>query len=214
MKHRYLKLALFSMIATPSFAAEPIDGWYLTGFGGYAYFPNNVTKLYDGIVYDEANYESEYNAGGGFGYQSNPMRYEGQVTYLNGMLDNVFENGLKIDEAAGYTNAVLGLVNVYYDFPMVIPTLSPFLGAGVGYGWINVKVDNERIPDVANFRVADSAFAYQGTAGITFNFAENYALNVAFRYVGTNNIGDLGKPFQAYMANAGIVYRYEGAQYK
>lgn len=212
--NRILAFYLSFFMGASLHAAVPIDGWYLTGFGGYAYLPNNIDTSRNSITYTDANYESEYNVGGSFGYQSNPMRYEGQVTYINAMLNSVFENGLKEDRAAGYNNVVLGLMNVYYDFPMVIPTLSPFLGVGLGYGWVNVKVDNNRVPNVADFRISDSAFAYQGTAGITFNFAENYALNIAYRYVGTDKVFDLGKPFQAHLANASVIYRYDGAKYK
>ncbi|MDF1646164.1 MAG: outer membrane beta-barrel protein [Legionellaceae bacterium] len=194
-------------------AAIPIDGWYSSAFGGYAYLPNNINKTHDGITYTDANYESEYNAGGSFGYKSNPMRYEGQVTYISAMLNHVYENGTRDPRVAGYNNAVIGLANVYYDFPMIIPAISPFLGAGLGYGWINVKVDNSRL-DITDFRVADSAFAYQGTAGITFNFSENYAINVAYRYIGTNTVFKLGKSFQAHLANFGIIYRYDEAKYK
>jgi opacity protein-like surface antigen len=194
-------------------AATPIDGWYSSAFAGYAYLPNNIDKTRNGITYTDANYESEYNVGGSFGYKSNPMRYEGQVTYINAMLNHVFENGLRDPRVAGYNNAIIGLANVYYDFPMLIPTISPFLGVGLGYGWINVKVDNSRL-NISDFRIADSAFAYQGTAGITFNFAENYALNIAYRYIGTNTVFKLGKPFQAHLANVGVIYRYDEAKYK
>ncbi len=212
MRQTVIACALFlsPFVAT---AATPIDGWYSNAFGGYAYLPNNMDKTYKNVRYTDANYESEYDVGGSFGYKSNPMRYEGQVTYVNGMLDYVYENGIRERKAAGYANAIFGLANVYYDFPMVIPTISPFLGVGLGYGWINTKVDNARL-NIDGFRVADSAFAYQGTAGLTYNFAENYAIFIAARYIGTNTVFDLGKRFQAYLANGGVIYRYDEAKYK
>ncbi len=194
-------------------AAVPIDGWYSSAFGGYAYVPNNVNKTYNSITYTDANYNSEYNVGGSFGYKSNPMRYEGQVTYISAMLGHIYENGEKDPRIAGYSNAIFGIANVYYDFPMIIPAISPFLGVGLGYGWINVKIDNTRLNRL-DFRVADSAFAYQGTAGVTFNFSENYALSVAYRYVGTDNVFELGKIYQAHLANFSIIYRYDEAKYK
>ncbi|MCH9757459.1 MAG: outer membrane beta-barrel protein [Gammaproteobacteria bacterium] len=201
------------LTASTAIAATPIDGWYSSAFAGYTYLPNNIDKTRNGVTYTNITYESEYNVGGSFGYTSNPMRYEGQVTYINAMLDQVFENGSRDPRVAGYNNAIFGLANVYYDFPMVIPTISPFLGAGLGYGWINVKVDNSRL-NITDFKIADSAFAYQGTAGITYNFAENYALNVVYRYIGTDTVFDLGKRFQAHIANVGVIYRYDEAKYK
>jgi opacity protein-like surface antigen len=202
------------LVSSSANTATPIDGWYSNVFGGYAYVPNNIAKSRGGIMYTDANYESEYNAGGSFGYKSNPMRYEGQVTYVSAMLDHIAENNLRDPRVAGYANGIFGMANVYYDFPMIIPTLSPFLGVGLGYGWINVKVDNTRLPNTSDFRISDSAFAYQGTLGVTFNFAENYALNVGYRYLATNRVFDLGQSFQAHLANITAIYRYDEARYK
>jgi opacity protein-like surface antigen len=205
---------LFLLASSATTAATPIDGWYSSVFGGYAYLPNNLATSRNSIAYSNASYESEYNAGGSFGFKSNPMRYEAQVTYVNAMLDNVFENGQYDSLVAGYNNAIFGLANVYYDFPTVIPTITPFLGVGLGYGWINVKVDNMRLPNTPDFNVSDSAFAYQGSIGVTFNFSENYALDIGYRYLATSKVFDLGKTFQAHLANVSAIYRYDEAHYK
>jgi len=126
----------------------------------------------------------------------------------------VYENGLKKTKVRGNNNAVFGLVNVYYDFPDVIQTISPFLGVGLGYGWIDMKIDNKLLTDVPDFSDAGSAFAYQGSAGLTFNFAENYALNIGYRYMGTNRVFAFNHIFQAHLANISAIYRYDGARYK
>jgi opacity protein-like surface antigen len=210
---KYTTFAYALFLTSSAHAAIPIDGWYSNVFGGYAYVPNNIERSRDGVAYTDANYESEYNVGGSFGYKSNPMRYEGQMTYISAMLDHISENGVRDPRVAGYNNAIFALANVYYDFPMAIPAIAPYLGLGLGYGWVNVKVDNSRL-NITDFRVSDSAFAYQATGGITFNFAENYALHVAYRYIGTHHVFDLGKRFQAHLANFGVVYRYDEAKYK
>ena len=207
-------IPMLLLMASTTQSATPIDGWYSNVFAGYTYLPNNIDTTRGSITYTDANYESEYNVGGSFGFKSNPMRYEGQVTYINAMLNHVYENSIKQPKVAGYNNAIFGLANVYYDFPDVIQTISPFLGLGLGYGWINVKIDNARLINISNFRVADSAFAYQGSIGLTFNFSENYALNIGYRYIGTNNVFDLNHVFQAHLANIGLIYRYEEARYK
>lgn len=206
-------LMLLCLVGSHAGAAIPIDGWYSTAFGGYAYLPSNIDTSYNQIRYNDAVYDNQYNVGGSFGYKSNPMRYEGEVTYISGMLDHVNTNGVREPLVAGYSNTILGLANVYYDFPMVIQTISPFLGVGLGYAWVNVKIDNTRL-NTNDFRVSDSAFAYQGIAGVTYNFAENYALNIVARYVRTDNVFDLGKAYQAYLANFTVIYRYDWAKYR
>jgi opacity protein-like surface antigen len=213
LKHGLI-LSLLLLAAPATHAATPIDGWYSNVFAGYAYVPDNINTTRGSTTYTNANYESEYNAGGSFGFKSNPMRYEGQVTYLNAALSHVYENSLKQTEISGHNNAFFGLVNVYYDFPDVIQTISPFLGLGLGYGWIDMKINNKYLIDVPDFSDAGSAFAYQGSVGLTFNFAENYALNIGYRYIGTNRVFAFDHIFQAHLANISAIYRYEEARYK
>jgi opacity protein-like surface antigen len=211
VKYTHFACALF-LTSSVAHTAIPIDGWYTNVFGGYAYVPNNIETTHSGVTYTNANYESEYNVGGSFGYKSNPMRYEGQMTYVSAILNHISENGLRDTRVAGYNNAIFALANVYYDFPMIIPTLSPYLGAGLGYGWVNVKVNPSQL-NMIDFQSSGSAFAYQATGGLTFNFAENYALHVAYRYIATHHVFDLGKRFQTHLADFGVIYRYDEAKY-
>ena len=123
-------------------------------------------------------------------------------------------NGIRQTPSSGYTNAALGLANVYYDFPGFTLSIQPFLGAGIGYAWIQNKLDSTGPFAVTNFSNTNSVFAYQATGGLTYNFAENYALSLGYRYVGTTNISEMGQMFQAHMANVGAVYRFDGNNYK
>ncbi len=208
MKHVLLIISLVFLTTPVTHASTPIDGWYSNVFAGYAYVPDNIDTTRGNITYTNAHYQSEYNAGGSFGFKSNPMRYEGQVTYLNATLNHVYENSLKQTKTSGHNNALFGLVNVYYDFPDVIQTISPFLGLGLGYAWIDMNINNKRLVDVPDFNDAGSAFAYQGSVGLTFNFAENYALNIGNRVFAFDHI------FQAHLANISAIYRYDEARYK
>jgi opacity protein-like surface antigen len=65
-----------------------------------------------------------------------------------------------------------------------------------------------------HFTVSENEFAYQGTAGLTYNFAEYYALNVAYRYAAVGSKGDYGKIFQTNLATAGVIYRFDRGNYK
>ena len=60
----------------------------------------------------------------------------------------------------------------------------------------------------------DNVFSYQGTAGITYNFAEQYAVNIAYRYIATSKPEDFGRIFQAHLASAGVSYRFDCDTYK
>lgn len=212
-----MKIAVFfaSVLASySSLAATPIDGWYTSLFGGYTYIPGNIDKTRFGLTRNNTTYQTGFDGGGNFGFKSNPMRYEGEVYYLKANTDKFEINRIKQTDVSGYNQAIFGLANIYYDFSGFTTLLQPFLGAGLGYGWIQSKLDSKGPLGITSFTAANSAFAYQGSAGLTFNFAENYALSLSYRYLSTLNLSEFGQRFQANMANLGATYRFDGNNYK
>ncbi|WP_028387562.1 outer membrane protein [Legionella fairfieldensis] len=221
-----MRIAFFSATLLASglaLAATPIDGWYSSVFGGYTYLPNNIKKIYYGNFFDRVSYDGGYHGGARFGFQSNPMRYEAEFTYLKADVHSFERNKFfgwqrfKERRAGGQANAALGMGNIYYDFPEIVPCIVPYLGVGIGYGWIDANLKSYRYyrrPGIRLFKGSDSTFAYQGTAGLTFNFSESYAINLAYRYVGTTHLDHLGKVFQGNLGSIGVVYRFNEYYYK
>lgn len=211
MKIRLLCAALLA--SNLASAATAVDGWYTSVFGGYTYVRDNVYTYNNGIFLNEAGYNGGYNAGGRIGFQSNPLRYELEYTYLNASTKHFAADFIRQFEPTGYTSANLFMVNAYYDFPNMLPAISPFLGVGLGYSYLQTALKTSG-PFANTFLSAnDSAFAYQGTAGITYNFADSYAVNLAYRYVATTKIDTFGRAYQAQLASAGAVYRFDGGAY-
>lgn len=202
---------LASTIAT---AATPVDGWYTNVFGGYTYLPDNISNAASGVFFNGAGYTSGYNVGGRVGYQSNPMRYELEYTYLNATANNFNVNYIGQTGVTGYSSANLAMANVYYDFREILPTLSPFAGAGIGYAFLQARLNSVGPLALTSFSTNENSFAYQGTVGLTYNFAENYALNASYRYVATSSSDGFGKTFQAHMANIGATYHFDYGNYK
>lgn len=208
-----MRIALISaslLLTSFTYAATPLGGWYYNLFGGYANVPSNINVSGRSNV----GYANGYDGGGSFGFQSNPMRYEGQLTYINAKVnkfkfDNISQTGL-----SGYNNAVLAMANIYYDFRGAKPTFQPYLGMGIGYGWVHAVLNSTGPFGSTNFSGSNSVFSYQAMTGLTFNFAENYALNLGYRYVITHKVRALGKIFQANLGNIGVVYRFDVARYK
>lgn len=227
-----MRIALFSatlLVSSLATAATAIDGLYSSLYGGYSYLPDNIRQFHRGVFFDNVSYHNGYNAGLRFGFQSHPLRYEGELTFINAKantfrLRQFFNQPFPNRYVSGQAYAAFAMANVYYDFFEIIPCISPFLGVGLGYGWIETTVNIKNYyflnysflysSSEYRFRGADSAFAYQGTAGLTFNFSENYALNVAYRYIGTTKINQLGKNFQTNLASVGVVYRFDEYKYK
>lgn len=202
------------LIAQIGHAATPIDGLYATVFGGYAYLPSNINNITNGIWRTDASYQSGFDAGGSFGYKSNPMRYEGEITYLTAALKDFRANQILQTYPSGYSNAVAAMMNAYYDFPPLVPCIEPYLGAGLGYAWVKAKLDSQGPFGQTQFSESNAVFAYQATAGLTYNFAENYALTLGYRYLATQQADSLGRSFQAHLANIGVVYRFNEFFYK
>lgn len=212
-----MKTAFFSaalLAASSSMAATPVQGWYGSAFGGYSYIPENVDVTTRGLTRNNVAYNSGYNVGARIGYQSNPLRYEAEYTYIKGNLRKFTINSVYQNNVSGQTTASLGMANIYYDFPDMVPAISPFLGIGLGYGWVEAVLDSRRHYRNTGFSGSDYVFAWQGTAGFTYNFAENFAANIAYRYVDTARVSALGKQFQAHLATAGFIYRFNESSYK
>lgn len=210
------KTMLITSLFLPIFAiaATPIDGMYTNVFGGYAYLPNNLSVMHDNIYLSHANYKSGYTVGGRIGYKSNPLRYEGELTFIKADVNRFKLNGFNIHMPGGYsdTGAVMG--NIYYDIPEMLPAIEPFVGAGIGYAWTKNQFTGAHPFGPVHYSHSNSNFAWQLTTGLAYHFAENFSLDGAYRYFATNNIDFLGKPVQANLATLGITYRFDSARYK
>lgn len=196
------------------FAATPIDGLYMGVYGGVIYLPDNVNSTYRFLTRSDAVYNSGWDAGGTFGFKGNHLRYEGEIGYLQAQIKHFSLNGVRQTQSQGYAKAAVAMANVYYDFCPWIPAFEPYIGGGVGYAWVRAKLNTPAIPPDLRWKGDNSVFAYQGMAGLTYNFAENYALFIEYRYLTTEKVNDLGKMFQAHTANVGAVYRFEINRYK
>jgi opacity protein-like surface antigen len=208
-----MRIALLTaslLAAGVTVAATPINGWYTSLFGGYNYLPNNINTA----LRTNADYHAGFDAGGSIGYKSNPMRYEGELTYLDANLNKFKISGVDQTGVGGHSEAVLAMANIYYDFKGISAPIQPFIGGGIGYAWVNAKLYGTGPLASTAYTGSNNIFAYQATAGLTYNFAENYALNLGYRYVATTNADNLGKSFQANLANLGAIYRFDEARYK
>ena len=197
-----------------AYAATPIDGLYTVAFGGLAQLPNNINATINNVLANQGQYNSGFNAGGALGYKQAFWRYEAEVTYIKADLSNVQINNIVYQNPAaqGYNQGLIGLLNVYLDLPYKPATLlQPFIAAGLGYGWIQTNI---AVQPYINTVLNNNSFAYQGTAGLTFHFSENYGLNVAYRYVGTTHLDTLGSIFQAHMIAGGVIYRFDECEFK
>jgi opacity protein-like surface antigen len=201
-------------------AATPIDGWYSSAFGGFVHLPENVRVNIGHDHWHSPNFRWGYDVGGRIGFKCYPLRYELEFTYLNADIEEFKVNKIKFTRAAGNTNAAFLMGNAYYDFPDMVPAISPYLSVGLGYGYLNTELSSRGRHGHHSFREHhefdrnDNVFAYQASAGFTYNFCDNYAASAGLRYIGTTRADHFGKLYQAFIGEFGALYRFDGAQYQ
>jgi opacity protein-like surface antigen len=131
-------------------AANEAMGLYLRGDAGMSF-----------LNWSGGSDDSAFVAGGGIGYRYN---------------DN-FRTDLTVDWAGKYdigagadlsTTTVLG--NLYYDWAND-SAFTPYVGAGVGYGWANFDPGSNR-----------SGLAVGLTAGVAVDLTNSLALDVGYRF--------------------------------
>jgi len=211
-----IKLLSAALLATGiASAATPVDGWYTSFFGGFTYFPENVDIIISGVLRNNSAYTGGYNVGGRIGYQSNPIRYEGEYTYLHGKTNYFNLNNVRQTGVTGYTSGNLFMANIYFDTPEILPSIAPFLGVGIGYASIQTSLNSTGPNGATIFKATDNEFAYQGTIGLTYNFADYYSANFGYRYVATDKANEFGeKVYQAHLVDVGVIYHFDQGNYK
>jgi hypothetical protein len=205
-------LSLFLGFSFVCSAATPIDGLYSSAFGGAFIQPGNVDVTYQNAYVNQSTYNSGYNAGGALGYKSALWRYEAEVSYFNTPIEKFAVNNIIDNQPQGYNQGTLAYINLLYDLPYFPSRLiQPFIGGGLGYAWIHNNFINQ---NNFKFNVTNYAFTYQGIAGLSYYFSENYSVYFAYRYVATTHIDTLGSIFQGSLLNGGATYRFDSCEYK
>jgi opacity protein-like surface antigen len=146
-----LGLGLLVGATAPAIAADyapeavvTASGFYLRGDAGWSWLNT-----------DEDD-NSVLALGGGVGYQFNDnLRTDLRADWA----------GLGDDDSSFTT--VLG--NVYFDIPLET-ILTPYLGAGLGYGWVESNGTD------------DDGAAFALMAGVEVNLTDNLSADVGYRY--------------------------------
>jgi opacity protein-like surface antigen len=144
--------------------------------------------------------DSSLGYNGFVGYKMpNGYRAEGEIFYTNSQISGVSTsvNGT----GASAPTVVLGsnstmshlavMLNGYYDFN-TNSKITPFVGAGVGYGSTNISsnatatISGATVPLVSNTSTAStSGFAYQFKAGVGYALTDRNDIYLQYRYLST-----------------------------
>ena len=150
----------------PASAGQP-GTWYLrgdvgVGLSGFAVWEDEIAIA----------------AGAGFGYNYNDM-FRTDVTF-----DAAIDYEAPIFGVNASLDTYSAMVNGYWDIPM--GGFTPYLGAGVGYGWAEASA--------AGVSADEDGVAVAGMAGVSFDMTQSSALDIGYKYrrliVGGEDVDD------------------------
>lgn len=169
------------------------DGWYIEGSGGGIW----------GEDYSGVSFDTGYNFSGSVGYNWGQvgfasLRTEAEVGYFN-------EDGQCGTKIGCSVDGIYGLLNAYADFNTGTP-FTPFIGGGVGYANVTADIN---APGFA-LQSRDKDFAWDATAGVSYDLTRNITLDIAYRYLAIPNVtfntpfGSVNDDVNNHQVNAGL----------
>lgn len=203
-KNRLALGVLMSVGTVSSFAATPVGGLYGEAFGGVAGVSSYIAKN----SFNDANFKSGYNVGGLVGIKTGPFHYNIEGLYIYSTPRDYTFNSVKQTASGDKSSAILGFVNIGYDFKDIMDNISPFIDVGIGFNYLSTQLTSIS-PSQTRYSNNFYDFSYQGKIGTTFNFSENYAITTSYRYVRGASTDDNGKVYQAHLGQMGVIYRFE-----
>lgn len=188
-----------------AFTPEAEDGFYVAGDGGLT-LAHKIAEL---------KVKPGINFGGAVGYKLSNYRFEGEFRFLHNKQDLplVEPNEAFLIRLNSHNHTYAYMGNAYYDFDFLSDKqVRPFLGVGLGYARVTNETKTTKLSAEGETSVTTTeranTFAYQGIAGVAYDFTDNFSANVAYRYLGTSKVKFPGDgTFQSHSFNLGLSYR-------
>lgn len=198
-------LAVLVVFPVSASAQSLRDGLYLEGRGGVS-FTSDIDNSGQGIVI-EAEVDPGFAGEGAVGYaHDSGFRGEIALGYRQSGVDDLtiqndggFGAALGVGSLNGVSLGSLGvgvdgdgsllnvMVNGYYDFDLG-SKLTPFIGAGVGWGHVSLDIDlDSGGQTVSVVDDSDNVFAYQGIIGLSYEFTDGVSALASYSYLATSD---------------------------
>jgi len=179
---------------------EPVPayagGWYFSAFGGANWLDNTSFDI-AGPATVANDYDTGFVVGGAIGYDMGPamgpfgLRLEAELSYRDNDVDSHSVGGAAQPLPTGGTSALAGMGNILFDFN----TGSPFtIYGGGGLGVANVEFDGHGAGGTVLMNDDDTVFAWQAIAGVGFEVAPGWVLDVQYRYFNASDVSLTSTP--------------------
>jgi outer membrane protein OmpA-like peptidoglycan-associated protein len=194
------------MLAIPGLAAaQPVSGINIDGAAGLNWMQStndtNDPRSVAGLGLDTSDklqtdlgLAAVLSVGYGFG---NGLRVELEGNDRYNELDSVQAFGSRLSNGTGEVLSYGAMANVFYDFdPSFLglgrPFVQPYIGAGVGYVWVDYQDVGGILPGTGDRFTTDDSdarFAFQGIVGLAFPFTwvgvPGLSITTEYRFFGT-----------------------------
>ncbi|MXU64482.1 outer membrane protein [Oceanomicrobium pacificus] len=167
-------------------SADPLfyNGFY-AGVQGQLTYKNSQDFTFAPGADIKTDLDTGYGAGlvlgYGFGdFGAGGARGELELAYTKADVESHALNGAKQDGSRGTVTTTAAFLNGYYDFRIANPRVSPYLGAGIGYG--EVKFDDYGIPGVQALNDSTRTWGYQLMGGVSYALNDRSALYGDIRF--------------------------------
>jgi len=191
-----------TMLALPALAqAQPVSGIYIGAGAGGSWRDKISERAANGTqlsVSTEAGFIGVASVGYAF---RNGIRLELEGNYRSyavGTSAVTLPNGAQGSSSSGRISTYGGMANILYDFNLAsfgVPYISPYIGAGIGFGVnevsrISGRTNAGALLTTHNVSTDNGSFAYQAIAGLSFGLAQyvpGLALTLEYRYYATTS---------------------------
>jgi len=133
-------------------------------------------------------FDKGFAIGGAVGYDFGAFRLEGEVTYQKSDLDKLTVSAAGEGGSAklsGDGTSLALLANGYYDFHNN-SAFTPYVSAGIGFAKVSINDFGSPSLDIPpSGDEDDTVFAYQVGLGLGYAVAENWIIEIKYRYYAT-----------------------------
>jgi len=221
MTSRVALVGLISLLPATALAGD--DNWYFSLRGGLSSAEKSALDNPVNGLRGHSDHKNGFALSGALGYDFGGARVEAEVLRIENKVDTYgFSNDgglgagiLGFNNAdSGKTNVTAGMMNLYYDIDTGT-SLTPYLGAGVGWGrtsYSNYSLGATNIVDDA-----DKGLAYQLIAGLRAAVSDAIDVTADYRYFGaddttyTDALGqNVDSEFNTHLFMVGLVWKFGG----
>ncbi len=195
----------------PQISAAQDEAVYVRFSGGPSWFETEIDDV--GPIDLSSEGERGFFVGGAIGYDGGFWRLEGYGAY-----DDVSDGKIGIDQISGIdfglnVKSLSTGVNGFLEAAIPgAPMLEGYVGAGVGYSYIETEVD---VAGVQLINDDDNALSYQAMAGTRFMVSDEVELGLGYRFwtipdydVQIQGLNDGDGEILSHSIEASLAYRF------